>query len=165
MIDVRILEIWTLGSTHSLPLLPDPLWLRVVVPARVISMSQVDLFENFSCSIVLCIKRRPQKKSTTQKMLIYMYIELYSLSWHVIKIKRSIKILEKFYIVLFWRIACMFLDGELNAFRQLKLWSKGSSTGLSTAIKGYNWVRMKYSLINTYIEQCTEMLTEAESLI
>ena len=31
--------------TTSLPLLPGPLWLRVVAPDRIISMGQIELFD------------------------------------------------------------------------------------------------------------------------
>ena len=36
------LEIWGMWSTSSLPLLPGPLWLRVVAPDRVLSMCQIE---------------------------------------------------------------------------------------------------------------------------
>ena len=40
------LEIWGMSSTPSLPLLPDPLWPRVVAPDSVLSMGQiVELFD------------------------------------------------------------------------------------------------------------------------
>ena len=40
----EILELWGMGST-SLPLLPGPLWPRVVTPERVLSMGQIELFD------------------------------------------------------------------------------------------------------------------------
>ena len=36
-------ELWGMQSTPSLPLLPGPLWSGVVVPDRVLSMSQIEL--------------------------------------------------------------------------------------------------------------------------
>ena len=36
-----------MSSTSSLPLLPGPLWLGVVVPVRILSMSQIELFNNY----------------------------------------------------------------------------------------------------------------------
>ena len=39
-----MLELWGMQSTPSLPLLPDPLWPRVVVPDRILSMGQIELF-------------------------------------------------------------------------------------------------------------------------
>ena len=40
-----ILELWGMLSTPSLLLLPGPLWPRVVAPDRILSMSQIDLFD------------------------------------------------------------------------------------------------------------------------
>ena len=37
-----VLEIWGLWSTSSLPLLPGPLWPRVVAPDTVLSMDQIE---------------------------------------------------------------------------------------------------------------------------
>ena len=38
-----MLELWEMQSIPSLPLLPGPLWLGVVAPDRVLSMSQTEL--------------------------------------------------------------------------------------------------------------------------
>ena len=38
-----MLEIWGMRSMPSLPLLPGPLWARVVAPDRVLSMGQIEL--------------------------------------------------------------------------------------------------------------------------
>ena len=38
-----ILELWGMQSIPSLPLLPGPLWPRVVAPFRILSMGQIDL--------------------------------------------------------------------------------------------------------------------------
>ena len=38
-----MLELWGMQSTPSLPLLPDPLRPRVVVPDRVLSIGQIEL--------------------------------------------------------------------------------------------------------------------------
>ena len=38
-----MLELWQMWSTSSLPLLPGPLWPRMVAPDRVLSMSQIEL--------------------------------------------------------------------------------------------------------------------------
>ena len=40
-----MLELWRIWSTQSLPLLPGPLWSRVIVPDKVLSMSQIELFD------------------------------------------------------------------------------------------------------------------------
>ena len=40
-----MLEIWEMWSTASLPLLPGPLWPRVVAPDRILSMGQIELFD------------------------------------------------------------------------------------------------------------------------
>ena len=38
-----MLELWGMLSPTLLPLLPGPLWPRVVVPDRVLSMGQIEL--------------------------------------------------------------------------------------------------------------------------
>ena len=40
-----MLELWGMQSTPSLLLLPDPLWLGVVAPEKVLSMGQIELFD------------------------------------------------------------------------------------------------------------------------
>ena len=40
-----ILELWGMWSTLSLPLLPDSLCPEVVAPERVLSISQIELFD------------------------------------------------------------------------------------------------------------------------
>ena len=42
-----VLEIWGVWTTPLLTLLPDPLKPWVVVPARVLSFGQIDLFKNY----------------------------------------------------------------------------------------------------------------------
>ena len=44
-----MLELWGMQSTPSLPLLPDPLWLRVVAPYKALSMAQIEL----NCALML----------------------------------------------------------------------------------------------------------------
>ena len=46
------LEVWGVWETFSLPLLPVPLWLGVIVLDRFSLMGQVDMFKNYSYSIV-----------------------------------------------------------------------------------------------------------------
>ena len=41
--EVPVLELWEMWSAFSLPLLPGPLWLGVVVPVKVPYMSQIDM--------------------------------------------------------------------------------------------------------------------------
>ena len=38
-----MLELWGMRNTPSLPLLPGPLWPRVVAPDRVLSMGYIEL--------------------------------------------------------------------------------------------------------------------------
>ena len=38
-----MLDFWGVWSTSSLPLLPGPLWLRMVAPDRLLSMGQIEL--------------------------------------------------------------------------------------------------------------------------
>ena len=40
-----MLELWGMQSTPSLPLIPGPLWPRVVAPDRVLSIGQIELFD------------------------------------------------------------------------------------------------------------------------
>ena len=42
-----VLKFWGMWSTSSMSLLPGLLWLRMVVPVKVSSMGQIDLFENY----------------------------------------------------------------------------------------------------------------------
>ena len=44
-----MLELWGIWNTPSLPSLPGPLWLGVVVPDRVLSMGQMEL----NCELLL----------------------------------------------------------------------------------------------------------------
>ena len=44
--EASVLELWGMWSSPSLPLLPGPLWPRVVVPVRVLSMVQIELFNH-----------------------------------------------------------------------------------------------------------------------
>ena len=48
-----------LGITSSLPLIPDPLWPWLVVPVKVPSMDQIDLFKNYTFLIGLYAKKKP----------------------------------------------------------------------------------------------------------
>ena len=42
--EALVLKLWGMWSTLSLPLLPGPLWPRVVIPVGVILMGQIELF-------------------------------------------------------------------------------------------------------------------------
>ena len=46
--EAQVLELWGMWITPSLALLPGPLWLRVVVPVRVPSMDQIELFNHLT---------------------------------------------------------------------------------------------------------------------
>ena len=43
--EAPVLEVWRVWSTSSLPSLPGPLWPGVVVPDRVLSIGQIELFD------------------------------------------------------------------------------------------------------------------------
>ena len=44
--EAPVLELWEMWSTHSLLLLPGPLWLGVVAPpGRVLSMGRIEQFD------------------------------------------------------------------------------------------------------------------------
>ena len=49
-----ILKLWGMWSTPSLLLLPGPLRFRVVVPVRVPSMDQIELFNHLLRIITIC---------------------------------------------------------------------------------------------------------------
>ena len=40
-----VLEHWGIWSTYSLPLLPGPLGLQMILPDRVLSLGQIELFD------------------------------------------------------------------------------------------------------------------------
>ena len=46
--DATIFDLWGMWSAPSLPLLPGPLWPWVVVPVRILSIDQIELFDHFS---------------------------------------------------------------------------------------------------------------------
>ena len=52
-------------------ILPGPLWLGVVVPVRVPSEGQTDLFENYSYTIRPCAKKALKKQ--VHKNIKWMY--------------------------------------------------------------------------------------------
>ena len=41
-----MLELWGMGNTLLLPSLPGSLWRRVVTPDKVLSVSEIELFDN-----------------------------------------------------------------------------------------------------------------------
>ena len=43
-----MLELWRMRSTPSLPSLPGPLWLGVVVYDRILSTGQIELFDIYT---------------------------------------------------------------------------------------------------------------------
>ena len=42
--EASVLEHWWMWSTPSLPLLPGPLWLKMVIPVRAPSTGQIEIF-------------------------------------------------------------------------------------------------------------------------
>ena len=44
--EASVVELWGMWSTPLMPLFPVPLWPRVVVPVRVLSMGQIELFNH-----------------------------------------------------------------------------------------------------------------------
>ena len=58
-----VMELWGIWSTLSLPLLLGPLWPGVVVPVRVLSMGQIELFNNL-------LYLKPLKCMQTNKLWI-----------------------------------------------------------------------------------------------
>ena len=43
--EASALMMWGMWSTASLPLLPGPLWPRVITPDMILSMGQIELFD------------------------------------------------------------------------------------------------------------------------
>ena len=76
-----MLELWGMRSTPSLPLLPGPLWPRVVAPERVLSMGQTELNHGFkSCFLHLnCIFMQNRIVLTFK---LCTYAKLNSLKWN-----------------------------------------------------------------------------------
>ena len=54
--EAPVLEIWGMGSTPSFPLLPGPLWPRVVAPDRILSMGQIWHFKLCANKWLMLIK-------------------------------------------------------------------------------------------------------------
>ena len=55
--ETPILELWGMWTTPSLPLLPGPLWSGVAVPARVLSLDQIKLFNHLTvCKLMTDVK-------------------------------------------------------------------------------------------------------------
>ena len=52
--EVPVRELWVMVSTPSLPLIPGPLSTGVVVPVRVQSMGQIELFNYFTVQTSDC---------------------------------------------------------------------------------------------------------------
>ena len=57
---------WKEKGTSSLPLLPVPLWPRMVVPIRVLSMGWIDVFEIYTY-LIGQLEKETLEKPTTQK--------------------------------------------------------------------------------------------------
>ena len=55
--EAKVLEIWGVRSTTSLPLLPGLLWFGMVISVRVSSLVQIDLLKNYLYLIGLCAKK------------------------------------------------------------------------------------------------------------
>ena len=47
--ETSILELWIGGSTHLLPLLPGPLWFKLIVPIVFLLVSQIELCKHLLC--------------------------------------------------------------------------------------------------------------------
>ena len=101
--EAPILKLSVVWSTPSLPLLPSPLWPRVVVLVRVSSMGRIDLFEHYSYKIKIlyiiwpCAKKFLGNKNsknvyiTVQCTLFSNLLTKYNpTSWHAVKINQSI---------------------------------------------------------------------------
>ena len=74
-----MLELWGMQSIRSLPLLPGPLWPRIVVPDRVLSMDQIEL----NCVLIL---NWTDWNKTVLKIKLRTYAKLmcliYNSFWH-----------------------------------------------------------------------------------
>ena len=58
--------LWKVWDTHLLPLLPSPLWPRVVVPVRVTCIDRLGLFKYYSYSKEPCTTPPKQQKTKTK---------------------------------------------------------------------------------------------------
>ena len=70
-----MLNLWEVQSAPSLPSLPGPLWLAVVVPERVLFMGQIELFD-----IKTIFKQMTYAKLNCLKYN-YLIIQLYVNKW------------------------------------------------------------------------------------
>ena len=84
--EAPVLEIWRVRSISSLP---DPLWPGVVVPLRVPSMVQIDLFKNYS------LDKNTWNHITECKLIVWRiaayrnnYLKLYNCVW-IISIRKE----------------------------------------------------------------------------
>ena len=70
--EATVVDIYGVGSTPSLPILPGQLWPRVVVPVRISTMGQINLFKNYLNSIEPCEENKTNQptKQTNKKNLI-----------------------------------------------------------------------------------------------
>ena len=66
--EIPVQEIWEEWSCPSLPLLLGPLRPGVVVPVRVPSMDQIDLFKNYSYSIGPCVDKSLLRNNSTKNV-------------------------------------------------------------------------------------------------
>ena len=89
--EASVLEVWRVWSTHSLLILPSPLWPRVIVNVRVLSIGQINLWkilvfdrnawnhttvcklnDNYLIGIATATKKKVQFKKKKEKItLVY----------------------------------------------------------------------------------------------
>ena len=71
-----MLELWGMQSTNSLPLLPSPLWPRVVVSDRVLFLDQIELIRGFESLLFLHLNCVYMLNRIARKYTyVYIYIE------------------------------------------------------------------------------------------
>ena len=67
VVKATVLDFWGVWSTPSLLLLSGSLCSAVVIPVRVPSRSQIDLFKNYSNSIGMCEKNKQKNLQLHKK--------------------------------------------------------------------------------------------------
>ena len=72
-IDYLLIPHWGVWSTSSLPLLSGSLWSEVLVPFRIPSKGQIDLFINHSHLIGLCPHHQKQYLKKQHKKCKYKH--------------------------------------------------------------------------------------------
>ena len=81
-----MLELWGMWGKSSLPLLPGPLWARVVAPDRTLSMGQIEL------NCILILKWIVWNRTVLDIQTVLHWIKLFEIElfWHIAVCKKNL---------------------------------------------------------------------------